>query len=189
MWRRKARCLCSFADEAHQAAHQHGVRWEWLKWRLGGDTNTTPARGAIFMDFHQISCVVITIRTAWKFCIGTVSFNGFDVSVDSTETSTDMTIQRTYEPTDLASKHSESKRARILYPYQVTELVLVSIPSRTAAARSARVIGPPAAGTKVALGGAQLPTPPPMYRRNKQRPSRARGWPLWDAQAGSYSCA
>ena len=58
-----------------------------------------------------------------------------------------MTIQRTYEPTDLVSKHSESKRARILYPYQVTELVLVSIPSRTAAARSARVIGPPAAGT------------------------------------------
>ena len=145
MWRRKARCLCSFADEAHQAAHQHGVRWEWLKWRLGGDTNTTPARGAIFMDFHQISCVVITIRSAWKFCIGTVSFNGFDVSVASKETSTDMAIQRTYEPTDLASKHSESKRARILYPYQVTELVLVSIPSRTAAARSARVIGPPAA--------------------------------------------
>ena len=58
-----------------------------------------------------------------------------------------MAIQRTYEPTDLASKHSESKRARMLYSYQVTELVLVSIPSRTAAARSARVIGPPAAGT------------------------------------------
>ena len=54
-----------------------------------------------------------------------------------------MAIQRTYEPTDLASKYGESKRARVLYPYQVTELVLVSIPARTAAARSARVIGPP----------------------------------------------
>ena len=73
-------------------------------------------RGAIFMDLHQISCAVTTIQSAWKFCIRWASFNGFYISVDLTETSTDMCIQRTYKPTDFDFKFYRLKARSNIAP-------------------------------------------------------------------------